>query len=69
MLCGVLTDYNVESRSVVAVSGESETTMDCTESEMLNDVVDIISNDVFNKQVCIMIIIIQWVAGTSPSVH
>jgi len=49
---GVDADGNFESVSVVGLPEQPKTvaSMDCTESEMLNDVVEIISNDY--RQVC-----------------
>jgi len=43
-----------DSESITAVHEQSDavTLMDCTESDMLNDVVEIISNDIASEQVC-----------------
>jgi len=44
-----------DSDSIMAANEQSDavTLMDCTESDILNDVVEIISNDIASEQVCI----------------
>lgn len=50
-------DGNVESINVVRLSEHPETvtSMDCTASEILSDVVEIISNDFGGGQVCCLL--------------
>jgi len=51
---GVNADGNFENGNIVGLSEQPKTvaSMDCTESEILNDVVEIISNEFVGGQVC-----------------
>ena len=55
MICVVMCAGCNDSGSVMAVSEQCDavTLMDCTESDRLNDVVEVISNDMASEQVCI----------------
>jgi len=53
----VCVDGSVESVNVVGLSEQPETTtsMDCTQSETLNDFIEIISNEYAGGQVCCLL--------------
>ena len=54
---GAYVDGSVESVNVVGLSEQPETTtsMDCTQSETLNDFIEIISNEYAGGQVCCLL--------------